>query len=103
MVGRGTDPPYQAALKSAFESELPASLRKRRRKRGKLSGTGLRPSARGFHTDERLFPPGVIASRSWAPAGEGLVQQFEIDDLVGIHAEPVGKTTTAFAGNLLSE
>ena len=33
----------------------------------------------------------MIAGRGWSPAREYLVQQFEINDLVGFHEEPVGK------------
>ena len=57
----------------------------------------------GFHSDKKLVPPDVIASCSWSPAGEGLVQQFEIDDLVGFHEEPVGKETAAGAVGLITQ
>jgi hypothetical protein len=45
----------------------------------------------------------VIAGRGWSPAGEDLVQQFETNDLVGFHEEPVGKRTAAGTGDLIAE
>ena len=53
--------------------------------------------------DEELVPPDVIAGRGLSAAGEGLIQLFQTDDLVGFHEEPVRKTATAFAGTLISE
>jgi hypothetical protein len=45
----------------------------------------------------------VIAGRSGTPAGKGLVQQLQVDDLVGFHEEPIGKTTTAGAAGLIAQ
>ena len=45
----------------------------------------------------------MIACRSWSAAGEILIQQFQIDDFVGFHKEPVGKGTTAGAGCLVTQ
>ena len=56
-----------------------------------------------FHPDEKLIPPDVIACRSWSAAGEVLIQQFQIDDFVGFHKEPVGKGTAAGAGGLVTQ
>jgi len=56
-----------------------------------------------FDSNEKFVPFDVIASCSWPSAREGLVQQFEVDDLVGLHQEPVGKWTTAGAGGLIPQ
>jgi hypothetical protein len=38
-----------------------------------------------FDSDEKLIPRDVIASGTWTSAREGLVKQFELDDLGGFH------------------
>jgi len=67
-----------------------------------LCGAGLRPLNGGFYSDEKLIPFDVIACRGWSAAGEGLVQQFEVDGIVGLHEEPGGKRTADGATGLIS-
>jgi hypothetical protein len=64
-----------------------------------------RPAARrsGFHSNEKLVPFDVIAGRGWSPTRKGLIQQLEVEVLVGFHEEPVGKGTAAGAGHLIAE
>jgi hypothetical protein len=68
-----------------------------------LCGAGAPAFTGRFHSDEKRIPPDVIAGRGRPPAREGLVQQFEADDLVGSHEEPVGKGTAAGAVGLIAK
>ena len=53
-----------------------------------------------FDSDEEHVPFDVFTGCSRASPGEGLVQQCEISDLIGLRQEPVGKRATTAAGNL---
>jgi len=53
-----------------------------------------------FDSDEEHVPLDVFTGCSRASPREGLVQQCEISDLIGLRQEPVGKMATAAAGNL---
>jgi hypothetical protein len=64
------------------------------------SRDGMELAVGWFDTDEEHIPFDVFASCSRAPTREGLVQQFEVSDLIDLRQEPVGKRATAAAGNL---
>ena len=53
-----------------------------------------------FDADEEHIPFDVLSSCSWTSAGECLIQQVEISDLIDLRQEPIGKTATAGTGNL---
>lgn len=53
-----------------------------------------------FDAGEEHIPFDVFTSCSRASTREGLVQQYEVSDLVDLRQEPVGKRATAAAGNL---
>src|SRR5262249_19394 len=53
-----------------------------------------------FDADEEHIPFDVFTSCSRTATREGLVQQYEISDLIDLCQKPVGKQTTAAAGNL---
>ena len=53
-----------------------------------------------FDPDEEHVPLDMFAGGRGASAREGLVQQFEISDLIDLRQKPVGKRATAAAGNL---
>lgn len=53
-----------------------------------------------FHADEQHVPFDMFSSRSRASAREGLVEHYEVSNLVDLRQKPVGKTASAAAGNL---
>ena len=53
-----------------------------------------------FHADEEHVPFDMFTSRSRASTREGLVQHYEVSDLIELRQKPVGKTASAAAGNL---
>ena len=53
-----------------------------------------------FDADEEHIPFDVFTSCSRTSTREGLVQQYKISDLIDLRQKPVGKRTTAAAGNL---
>lgn len=84
--------PGKAGYRSVFR-EFSAKLRKEGGSaHGLLTGAGSATLRRRFDPDEELVPFDVIASRIWPTAWESLVQQFEVDDLVGLQEKPVLKT-----------
>lgn len=88
---------------SEYQCELSARLRKRSESGDALCRTAPCPLAGRFHPDEELVPSNVIAGWGWSPTTESPIQQFEVDDLVCFHEDPVGKRTTAGAGDLIAE
>ena len=56
-----------------------------------------------FDPDEQHIPFDMFARSSGPSSGEGLVQQHEIGNLMDLCQEPVGKGTTAGAGNLIPQ
>ena len=77
-----------------------------------LRNRGVRISARvsfwddvelalgGFHADEEHVPFDMFTSRSRASTREGLIEHYEVSDLIDLRQKPVGNTATAGAGNL---
>jgi hypothetical protein len=57
----------------------------------------------GLHSDEELVPFDVIAGRGGTTSRKRLILEFEVDDLVGLHENPVGKTPAAGATGLISQ
>ena len=53
-----------------------------------------------FDSDEEHVPLDVFAGGGGAPAGERLIQQYEVGHFIDFRQKPVGKRTTAGAGNL---
>ena len=103
ICGPGMDRSSFGLTDRAFHRELSARLREAGEEGEALYETSLSAFTGRFHPDEKLVPPDVIAGRGGTPAGEGLVQQFQVDDLVGFHEEPVGKTATAGAAGLIAQ
>ena len=66
-------------------------------------GAGSATFRRRFHSDKEFVPFDVITCGGWSAAGEGLVLQFEIEDPIGFHEDPVGKKAAAGAGDLIAE
>jgi hypothetical protein len=54
----------------------------------------------GFHADEEHVPFDMFASCSRASTGEGLVEHYEVSDLIDLRQKPVGNAATASAGDL---
>lgn len=50
--------------------------------------------------DEEHIPFDMFAGSGGASTREGLLQQFEVSDLIDLRQQPVGKTATAGTGNL---
>jgi len=54
----------------------------------------------GFHADKEHVPFDMFTNRSRASTGEGLVEHYEVRDLIDLGQKPVRNTTTASAGDL---
>ena len=65
-----------------------------------LLGTSPQVVAGWFDPDEEHVPLDMFAGGRGASARKGLIQQFKIGHLIDLRQQPVGKTTTAGAGNL---
>jgi len=53
-----------------------------------------------FDADEEHVPLNMFARCGRPSTREGLIQQYEVGHLIDLRQKPVGKTTTAAAGNL---
>lgn len=55
---------------------------------------------RGFHADEEHVPFDMFTSRSRASTRKGLIEQYEVRDLIDLGQKLVGNAATASAGDL---
>jgi hypothetical protein len=61
------------------------------------------PHGRRFHSDEELVPFDVMTCGGGPPSRKGLIEQFEVGDLIRFHEQPVGKRAAAGTGKLMTE
>ena len=70
---------------------------------GDLLETSLRGTVGWFDPDEEHIPLDMFARGGGASARKGLIQQHEVGHLIDLREKPVGKMTTAGAGNLIAQ
>lgn len=66
-------------------------------------GGGLGAFRSGFDSDEKLVPMDVIARNGGPASRKRPLEYLEFCGLIGFHEQPVGKRSTAGAGDLIAE
>ena len=89
--------------------ELSVSLRSHNREVKNAGGawpllcTCLEVISGWFHSDEKLVPFEMFAGSGRPASRKALIQQLEVNDLIRLHQDPVGKGTTTGAANLIRQ
>ena len=56
-----------------------------------------------FNSNEEHVPLDMFVGGGGVPAREGMIQQYEVVHFIDLRQKPVGKATTAGAGNLVAQ